>query len=358
MHRASHPSMLSYRELEEHASCSPASPFAGCASADSEAVMEDIVAGRPVANLRCGFMDDASQAWLAGIQNEFAECRYVMHTASFSYGCLPDTSLVVGDQASVCFVAFVDAATVSELGLAANATHYMRWRLVVVEPGMIATTIARAAHALRLMAMRMFPAAELSFYMDLKWAVPANPESLFVQMAGQMHGQSIALATRWHYAALNSTTGKDVFDEFIEVIQHLYQRRYVQRAPAYVKGIRDADFLDIFKQYIYYHGRGYPMHSTGMADAGILIFNHAHPCAAALACVWHNQVSQFSMRLQLSFMYVVQALGLTDAVWMCPQSMNDEPALFPDPNAKVEFVRHDWPRFGQFEHDTDENRNL
>jgi hypothetical protein len=89
--------------------------FSGCLSDIYEAdTINSLLGGKPVSNLRYGFMTSESQTWLDIINTRFAHCSYVVYTAAFSYGPLPSTDSVVSvvdRQPGVCFVAFVDNTT-------------------------------------------------------------------------------------------------------------------------------------------------------------------------------------------------------------------------------------------------------
>ena len=186
--------------------------------------------------------------------------------------------------------------------------------------------------------------------MDLKWDAPRNPARLFRDADMLAEAQSIAMVSKRHAASLRSSTGRDMFGEFHEVNVHLFNRRFGPEKSDlnHVKSLSDSDFLDIFHQYIYFHDRGYPMHSTGLFDGGLFMLNHRHPCTAVLVCSWHNQIALRSMRMQLSGMYVIQTLGLTKMVQMFPNSTGVNAILFPSDEVILE--PHDWPLFGKLEH--------
>jgi hypothetical protein len=290
-------------------------PFSGCFSATREAdTFRAFLSGQPVSDLRCGFLGAAPQRWLADTSARFSHCTYAVLTVSFSYGTIKPTSHVHGAQQGMCFVAFVDQAIWSNLKAepAWNGTHMMRWEVVLVDPAMFSSTIARSSHLIKLLAPRMFPAARYSMYVDRKVKLPRDPLSVI--------GLVEALNAPHAVATFEHPLRHDVFEEMLADLWHLGKRRVFMRSTtlgeSYMKGIKGRDFHDIFRLYMYYSQMGFPMHATGMLDSMLLIWNHQNPCAAALACMWHNQVAYLSMREQLSFNYVTAMLRLTQQVFL------------------------------------------
>lgn len=70
----------------------------------------------------------------------------------------------------------------------------------------------------------------------------------------------------------------------------------------------------VFHEFTFFAAAGFPMHRTGMLDAALLAWQHGNGCAAALSCLWHNRISQHSMRMQLNFNFVASMAGLTEHV--------------------------------------------
>lgn len=323
-------------------------PFSGCLSdAYEEATMKVLQLGKPVFNLRCGFLDTTSHAWLTKQHKQFAHCKYILFTAAFSYGTLPNTDHVVDKQAGVCFVAFIDRQGMAGLRQQAgfSRSRFKRWQLVVVDATMLSGTVARSSHMLRALAPRLFPTALYSLYIDIKVSVPADP--LAVIRAVEQHPSPLVVATAKHF-----DRDRDVFREMIAVFVHLAERRLnmtlrgVHEAPdaikqaAYIKGITGRDFHDIFRQYMFFANIGYPMHRTGMFDAALLVWNHQNECTAALACMWHNQIAYYSMRVQLNFNYVASMLGLTKQVFFL------EPFSYHFKGNNFTLHPTNWPAFG------------
>ncbi|KAL4423842.1 hypothetical protein ABPG75_001143 [Micractinium tetrahymenae] len=349
--------VASFQKQEGLRRCSDpyAHPFSGCLTDAYEAgVFGRLLAGKKVSHLRCGFLDDRSRRWLDELHERFAGCRYPVFTASFSYGQLPSTEGVAAQQPGACFVAFVDAAAVQQLQGAAgfNGSHYGRWELVDVDPKMISEGTARSAHLMKILAPRLFPAAAAALYIDIKVALLPDPLAL-IRLVERSEAP-VLLGVVAHPPEAE----RDTFDEIVTTIHHLYQRRLrpdpsrdktvVERRSAYLTGITSRDFHDVFRQYMLFSRLGYPMHSNGMLNAAVLVWNLQNPCVAAFACLWHNQVAYYSMREQLNFHYVLNMLGLTDQVL----------ALAPIPNSRhpelagnLTLAPTGWPAWGQATHD-------
>lgn len=301
-------------------------PFSGCLSAAYEAeVMLSVQRAERINRLRCGFMDRKSTAWLKALHARFKQCKYVLFTVAFSYGPVQPTDRVVGLQSGVCFVAILDKTTFSalqnETGRAApeEDRRFARWRWVVTNPALFATTTARSSHLLKALAPRLFPSAEVSIYADIKVPLPRNPISLVRTVQRQHNASPVAIVTVKH-----AVEDRSVFTEFTETLHHLANRRFkhvpssgpltIQEA-AYQSGIRGRDFTDIFRLYAHFRDVGFPMFATGMLDSCLLVWNHQNTCTAALACLWHNEIAYYSMREQLSFHFVAQSLGLMHQVF-------------------------------------------
>ena len=350
-HQSSAPTcrVASFKESDP-ASCrdSYSTPFSGCLSdACEEETFERLLFGKPVSNLRCGFLDATSHAWLTKQHARFSRCKYIVFTAAFSYGTLPDTDHVVGKQAGICFVAFVDRPGMAGLRQQTgfSRSRFKRWQLVIVHSTMLSGTVARSSHMLRTLAPRLFPTALYSLYIDIKVHVPADP--LAVIRAVEQHPSPVVVATARHF-----DPNRDVFREMIAVFVHLAERRLnmtlrgahvapdATKQAAYIKGITGRDFHDIFRQYMLFADSGYPMHRTGMFDAAVLVWNHQNPCTAALACLWHNQIAYYSMRVQLNFNYVASMLGLTDQVFFL------DPFSYHFKGLNFTLQPTNWPAFG------------
>eukprot|EP00887_Chlorella_sp_A99_P006016 scaffold27.g6016.t1 len=146
-------------------------PFTGCLTDDAEAeLFETLLAGKKVSDLRCGFMDAASRAWLADVHFRFARCTLVVYTVLFGPGSsLYPTDHVVTSAAGarLCFVAFVDSEVVRALGVAPAVTtgpgRIGVWELVETVPERFSDSTPRSAHLLRALPHRLFPQAVASF---------------------------------------------------------------------------------------------------------------------------------------------------------------------------------------------------
>lgn len=251
-----------------------AHPLTGCLTRqhelDSFARLLDPAPSGPV-DMRCGFLDSSSRAWLAALHARTAACRDVLYTVSFSYGRLPDTRPAADAPPGLCWLAFVDAEALRALrgapgfepsaeqaapaaGAATNtssggsdssivaggrgnssavaggaggsslAGRYGRWQLVQAEASLFSGSTARSAHLLKVLAPRLFPSARLALYLDAKVAVPAAPGAVLAAVraaaaAAAAQGAPLALATAAH-----PVRGRDVFGELIATLGHLSSR--------------------------------------------------------------------------------------------------------------------------------------
>lgn len=327
-------------------------PFSGCLTDGYEATtIDQLLGGKPVANLRCGFMDPKSRSWLSLMNERFKRCTYVVFTAAFSYGALPSTDQVEGKQLGVCFVALVDEAVIAQLH-GFNGTHFQRWEVVKMDSTLLSPTVARSSHMLRALAPRLFPNARYSLYFDIKVKTPENPLGI-IRLLEDSELPAVVVTAK-HF-----DPKRDMFREILAVFGHLAERRLgmvpsckkmvsdPSQHDAHIKGITGRDFHDVFRQYMFYTKVGYPMHHSGMFDSALLVWDHQNPCTAALACLWHNQIAYYSMRVQLNFNYVASALGLTEQVHFLDKfSYNFNGQNF-------SLVPHGWPRWGDMELDND-----
>jgi hypothetical protein len=88
-----------------------------------------------------------------------------------------------------------------------------------------------------------------------------------------------------------------------------------------------------------------------------LLWNHQNSCGVALACMWHNQLVHYSMRMQLNFNYVVSMLGITEQVLFLPfvfvpgvPGVESYSYKFNDTGTLVQAGGR-WPRFGSLTRD-------
>ena len=74
--------VVSYKELDPPECRDQFShPFAGCLSEEYEMrTYADILSSRPIDELRCGFLDEKSRAWLKKVNADYAHCKNVVYT--------------------------------------------------------------------------------------------------------------------------------------------------------------------------------------------------------------------------------------------------------------------------------------
>ena len=308
--------VTSFRKTDP-ASCRDeyAHPFSGCLTEEYEVnTFNTLIGQKPVRDLRCGFLDSKSRAWLAKVNADFGHCQHVLFTVAFFYGLLPVTTPVIGDQAGVCLVAFVDQELADRLSQPALAANYSRWNVSVVDPYLVSPTPPRSAHIIKALGPRLFPSSGFSLYLDNRLRLPANPAGIFQHLATAP--ERVAIGTLKH-----GDKARDIFIEILQVFAHFEGRRLhlpanksadSEMERSFRKGIKGRDFLDLYRTFAFYRRIGYPMHGTGMVDSAVVIANHQNSCAVALLCMWVNIMAQFSMRNQLSFNFVVQTLRLSN----------------------------------------------
>lgn len=152
---------------------------------------------------------------------------------------------------------------------------------------------AKTAATLRVIGHRLFPLA--------KWIVWLDGRARLIDLRKILaQVRSPFLSTRHVVPSRTSAS------EVPAAIHVLRQRRKLS-----------SDTLrDMLTQEKQYRREGFYARSDAlglrMYDAALIIRRNHHPCIDRYLCAWHNEVSYFSFRVQLSIYYAAVRMNLTD----------------------------------------------
>jgi hypothetical protein len=264
-----------------------------------------------VKRLKCGFQTSEAHKILLNIQKVSFECKNVLFVTMIqSFHALPNYR-DLNDK--ICFIALVDSESYRK--------HYSKninenvWKIVDVgDWEEIGNSHSLVAHALRVLGPVIFPTADILVYHDMKPThIPNNPELVFSNVANTARTLKNHSMLVWEHPKPKH----DVFNEFIDVLKVLVGRR-IKNSKNHLLSIRGADFADIMRQYVHYVDVGFPMFRTGMSDNGLIIWLQDNESKLLqnqkFACLWHNELYKYSMRTQLSFLYIVWVLDAYDQI--------------------------------------------
>lgn len=144
---------------------------------------------------------------------------------------------------------------------------------------------------------------------DTGGLVELSSKGDFVHDANDLSSDAIVrLLNRKDYGVLlwaHPEEDRDLNGEFPRTIQHMKD---------YNSANLKTELADIERTRDWLQSTGYNFKGTGMADYFKVIFNHEKPCMTYAFCMLHNSISFLSMRDQLFFPYIFDALGIYDDI--------------------------------------------
>ncbi len=203
-------------------------------------------------------------------------------------------------QPGVCYVAIMDA-------IRSNRTDY--WKKIVRQKWDVSN--ARSAHLLKPLALFLFPLANWIIYLDAKTTLTAPPVVWMREASG---GEAGLVVLRHPHRPIEYAA--DGLAR--EIVQ---ERRWVARRR---RANWKHDVLDIDRLAQRYCALG-PLCQIGdVIESSLMAWNSYYRPSAPmrlLACAWFREVLEASQREQLSFPFVVSALGAREHVRYLPSKM-------------------------------------
>lgn len=231
-------------------------------------------------------------------------CSTVMYTALI--GRYDDFSAFAGHHSrhraeSVCYIVLVDEKR-------ANG-NYTYWLPVVVRP-LFLNQPARSAHILKSVPFQLFPEADWVVYIDAKTKLHMPVPTWIDRMrrSDEMPARSGALLYVLRHPHGLVGTAEDGLVREINA-----ERRWV------IKRRRQhwqSDVADIDQLAARYCATAPLCRIGNVVETSLMVWRGgaAHGQLSSLACHWFHEIHHGSQREQLSFPYVVQALGLRQHV--------------------------------------------
>ena len=260
----------------------------------------------------CGFTSQLALSWLARLNALTSHCSTVVYTV-ITGGYDQFKQVPGGPQPDLCLVGLVDNVTAEKQTHAAREIGWQLYRLPTPTPW--PNSPARTSHSLRAMAMRMFPRAAHTIYCDGKVVLLKPPAQIVHELRATTSAPYIVIEHPWSLSFMN---------EFKFAATRIrYQRR----------GDTQRDVDDVEAQRRVYCEEGACNNQAGMLDATMIIQQREpravwpagrtepapHVSIRWLECAWFNEMAIFSHRVQLSFFFAVDALGLRRQVHVVPR---------------------------------------
>lgn len=282
-------------------------------------------AGSP--DVSCGFKSSAAHAWLASLHHRVAGCTHVVFAVILGgsdklrpFKRAPTHFVTHGEL--WCAIAFIDAHRLRHPQNDTRTLHpsaywdtAQPWVEVGVDVAAMFHSAARTSKAIRVSSMRLFPAARSTIYVDGKLVLLLSPPEILRQVLQE---------TRAPFVALEHPTHLDSEGEFARAIARIRS----QRRPSWREDVKDA----LVAQALY-AAEGMFNHQAGLADNCMLLENREggptvwsgrEPASAravlqSFSCAWFNEIAVLSQRTQLSFIYLLDLLGLRRYVYIVPR---------------------------------------
>lgn len=201
----------------------------------------------------------------------------------------------------VCYVAIVDAVRSNRSSSYWNA---------IVRPT-LSMSNARSAHLLKPLALFLFPLANWIVYLDAKTTLTAPPVGWIREASGGAAG--LVVLRHPHNPIEYAADGL-----VREIVQ---ERRWVARRR---RANWKTDVQDVDRLAQRYCALG-PMCRIGdVIESSLMAWNSRYRPSTpmrALACAWFREVFETSQREQLSFPFVVDALGAREHVRYLPSKL-------------------------------------
>lgn len=195
---------------------------------------------------------------------------------------------------STCYVAVVDAL---------RGRNYSYWTPAVV-PRLFPREAARSAHALKSVPWQLFPRAEWVLYIDAKTTLSV-PAPIWVDRMRHMDERARLHVLRHPHGTIGTASNGLVREIAAE-------RRWVlkRRREHWLADVGDIDAQE--RRYCAYA----PLCAIGgVAETSLMLWRRTATRALhRLACHWYHEIRTGSQREQLSFPYVVHALGVQSHV--------------------------------------------
>ena len=240
--------------------------------------------------LKCGFAIPSifDQIWRRYARND--TCQTIIITSiNNCYDPLPEIQGAI--DPSFCFVAIIDRRTMNAFR---NLSSNVSWDLIDLGVNLSPFSVkAKTAATLRLIGHRLFPLA--------KWIVWVDGRARVLDLRKILaEVRSPFLSAR--HGALSRTSASEV-----PAAIHVLRKRWK---------LSNETLQDILTQEKQYQREGFYARSDAlglrMYDAALIIRRNHHPCIDRYLCAWHNEVSYFSFRVQLSIYYAAVRMNLTD----------------------------------------------
>ena len=211
------------------------------------------------------------------------ECALVVVTVVFRrHGCL---KRIKQQLPQTCAVAIVDNVSTTQPGWSDQG-----WRVFIVEPSYLPAK--KSSKIPKTLAEFLFPNAVWSVYLDIKILLTIPPGKLVRNLLS--HGATFASKIHKHFCS--------AIEEY-----EMLSKKNRKEDPAVVR-----------QQLGVYAKDGWSGNHSRHVNAELVVRKHGDPCNQLLSCLWYNEVALFSSRVQLSFSYVYDMLGLQ---WRRPTIM-------------------------------------
>jgi len=276
-------------------------------------------------------MDKTSTLTKRALKRRFGHCKTVIYSVAFKgsgmfYGAKPAIlhleehfGQLAEELRPACPVFFVDKAF-HDSGFVGhkhfNGTHWYDWELFIVDPWPFPGNAPRSAHVVKWLGPAMFPHARRSFVYDTKTDERGMVENMrrtdtnaSDSLANDLSsGALVQLLNRKDYGVVlwkSPFPWRDANEEFPATVRHLKGRH---------SGNLKTELEDVHRSKEFLQSEGYNLRGSGMANYFKVIFNHEKPCITYSFCMLHNLVSFLSMRDQLFYPYIFDALGIYDDI--------------------------------------------
>ncbi|CAF1232021.1 unnamed protein product [Rotaria sordida] len=253
--------------------------------------------------IKCGF---TISSIFDKVRNRYARnhtCETILFTIiTDCYDLLPQIRGTL--LPSFCFVALVDTKTLDAYKKSNLISPVIPWDLI--DLGVNATPFSVAAKTteiLKTIGQRLFPLAKWIIWLDGRGQI-TEISQLLKQARAPVLGAPHALPSR--------TSASEVAPTI---------ERVFGRGPPGSPIVTDS-IADIQLQEKQYKQEGFYCRSDAldlrMFDIAVFLYRNNHPCIFRYSCGWHNEISYYSYRGQLSVYYPAVRFNLSDYLHFIP----------------------------------------